>query len=133
MAALTVDASVAFKWFLPEPGTLAALALHGEGPLIAPDFICLEVFNALQTAARRGRIDAQALIGIPALIAGPFTQLAPSQELFDAAAKLSLQLDATVCDCLYIALAQREKSELVTDDGLQFAAARKARVKARLI
>jgi predicted nucleic acid-binding protein len=48
---IVVDASVAAKWFLPEKGSSAALALQ-EGPsqLAAPDLIRMEVAAAITKA-----------------------------------------------------------------------------------
>lgn len=43
---LVVDASVALKWFLPEPGHEAALAIldadDAGQPLLAPDWLLVE-------------------------------------------------------------------------------------------
>ena len=43
---LVLDASVAVKWFVEEPGTAAALALLAEDEsLIAPELVIAEVAN----------------------------------------------------------------------------------------
>ena len=52
-----VDASIAVKWFFPEPGTKAAQALlSGSQKLTAPALIRIEVTAALTRKARTGEI-----------------------------------------------------------------------------
>jgi predicted nucleic acid-binding protein len=52
-----VDASVAVKWYLPEPESDAAgRLLDPEHDLIAPDLLFAEVGNALWKRWRRGEI-----------------------------------------------------------------------------
>ena len=58
-----IDASVAVKWYLPEPGERAALrvlteALDGSRELIAPDWIVAELANALRKKVRRDECSA---------------------------------------------------------------------------
>jgi predicted nucleic acid-binding protein len=59
--------------------------------------------------------------------------LTPTDDLVSEANRLSWSLDHPIYDCLYIALALRENSTLVTADAKQFAAARKARALARML
>jgi predicted nucleic acid-binding protein len=51
---LIIDACVAIKWFVPEPGHEAATALlEGNSDLLAPDWLLIEVANALWKQWRR--------------------------------------------------------------------------------
>jgi predicted nucleic acid-binding protein len=53
--ALIVDASVAIKWFIDEPGSDAARRLwRNESDLLAPDLIIPEVCNAAWRKVRLG-------------------------------------------------------------------------------
>jgi predicted nucleic acid-binding protein len=45
--ALVIDASIAVKWVVEEPGTAAALSLRRQAKLIAPDLLCAECANIL--------------------------------------------------------------------------------------
>jgi predicted nucleic acid-binding protein len=48
MTCYVVDASVAVKWFVPEPHTQAALRfLNGDHQLMAPDLLVPEIGNTL--------------------------------------------------------------------------------------
>lgn len=53
--------------------------------------------------------------------------------LVDSDARLSSALSHPIYDCLYIALAARQGTTLVTADEGQFAAARRARIDVRLL
>lgn len=112
-----VDASVAFKWLLPEIHDEAALALlEGDNLLLVPDLIYAEVGNALWKHVVSGTLDdeeAQAFIeyfGEVPLISFPIAPLLPP------AVEIACSLRRTVYDSLYLALAIREESILVTAD-----------------
>ena len=65
------------------------------------------------------------------VLAGVFDSFAASGGLIADAARKSQNLVHPIYDCLYLALAERQGAVLVTADFKQFAAARKAKVKAR--
>lgn len=57
MARLMVDASVALKWFVAETGGDHALRLLQSGnDLLAPEYILIELANALRTCCALQRI-----------------------------------------------------------------------------
>jgi predicted nucleic acid-binding protein len=129
---LVVDASVAVKWFLPEDGSGDALALKDEGiDLIAPATALYEIYHAVWHADRTGRARGIELARMPELLSKTFSVVAPIEPLFLPAAGLAAGLPHPIYDCLYLALAQREHAAVVTADERLFAAARKARIKAR--
>jgi predicted nucleic acid-binding protein len=112
---LVIDASVALKWVLDEPGKDAADALLDED-LIAPSLWLLESANALWRRARRGEITAaQADDRLATLFDAPVTNTAIEDDLPSATA-LASSLNHPVYDCLYLALALREDSHVVTAD-----------------
>jgi predicted nucleic acid-binding protein len=130
---LIVDASVALKWLFEEEGTAAALKLLGAEPLTAPDFLLLEAHHVMWKRVRRGESAAAALRDLASALAATFVTFAASGGLIADAARKSQNLAHPIYDCLYIALAEREGATLVTADHKQFAAARKARVKVRML
>ena len=122
---LVVDASVAVQWVLDEPGTERALRLRSDDGLIAPSLIAAEVANALWKAVRRGivkRTDAMASIGS---ILIPFEAIIPIEELRSRALDLAVELNHPIYDCLYLALAERERCGLATADKRLLSAAKK--------
>jgi predicted nucleic acid-binding protein len=110
-----VDASVALKWVVDEPGSGAADALLTES-LIAPDFWLIEAANVLRTKTMRGDLIAdQARIRLDNLRRAPVVSMSTALILNDALA-LAIELEHSVYDCLYLALALREDAVLVTAD-----------------
>ncbi len=119
---LVIDASVALKWVLDEPGAVEAEALLDE-ILIAPDLWIIEAANALWKRVGRGDIVAEeAAEQLQALLLAPVTTAEASQDL-PAALSLALRLEHPVYDCLYLALAIREDTKVVTADRRFFAVA----------
>ncbi|MFI4966506.1 MAG: type II toxin-antitoxin system VapC family toxin [Caulobacterales bacterium] len=113
---VVVDASVALKWVLDEPGKEAADALLDE-ELIAPALWLLEAANALWRRVRRGEIsDDEARERLMELYNAPVTTRAIEDDLL-AAADLANALGHPVYDCLYLAVAIRENTYVVTADG----------------
>jgi len=110
-----VDASVALKWVVQEPGSTAAAAL-ADAPLAAPELLLAECANALWAKARRGELsEEEARERTDALAAAPITWV-PLGELVGSAIQLACALDHPVYDCLYLALAIRDADILVTAD-----------------
>jgi predicted nucleic acid-binding protein len=112
---LVVDASVALKWVLAEPGQAAADALLDED-LIAPSLWLLEAANALWRRSLRGELSAgEADERLSELFNAPVTSI-PIEDDLSAAAALARRLGHPVYDCLYLALAVRAHSHVVTAD-----------------
>ena len=111
-----IDASVAVKWFTPEPLHGAARALlDAPDQRIAPDWLLVEVANVLWKQEERGEIDAE-LAGhvldlLPRLVA-----LVPAGPIVARALALARRLHHPVHDCLYVALAEETGGVLVTAD-----------------
>lgn len=113
---LVIDASVALKWFVPEPGHAAALALlEGQDELLAPDWLLVEVANALWKQWRRNRIDPLQIDEILSLLPNILT-LSDARSLVRRAADIARPLDHPVYDCLYLAAAEVTNAVLITDD-----------------
>jgi predicted nucleic acid-binding protein len=124
--ALVVDASVALKWVLDEPETGRALALIGAEPLLAPEFLDLECANVLARDVRRGLISApNATEALASIAAVPMRRAALPAHVA-AAHAIAVELQQSVYDSLYLALALAERAVLVTADG-RFARAALAR------
>lgn len=63
---LVVDASVAVKWFLVEPGDREALALlDAAESLVAPELIVAEVVNVVWKRLMAGTIEASQAADVP--------------------------------------------------------------------
>lgn len=119
---IVVDASVALKWVLDEPGFEAARRLRDE-TIIAPRFWLLECANALWKIARRGGFSRDvALEKLSILQAAPVG--VEDQEIdIVSALEIANALGHPVYDCLYLALALREGIQMITADRRFFSVA----------
>jgi len=116
-APVVVDASIAVQWFANEPGSeRAARLIVEERPLLAPDLMPVEAANAWWKKVRRHEMDAtdldQAIVNLLALGIAFY----PSAALLSRAARLALEVDHPVYDCLYLVLASEQGARLATDD-----------------
>lgn len=116
-----LDASAALCWVFPRPHSAKALQLRTDfqsavHELIAPSIFPGEVASALTKAERQKLIpvgDARPLLG--RIMRTPPVMHA-YEPLIDRAVDISSHTRNGLYDCLYVALAEREGCELVTDD-----------------
>lgn len=113
-----IDASVAFKWFIPEVTSPQALALlDGEGRFHAPELILTEVANAMWVRLRnQGEGQAAVVAHATRALQDILDRLVPPADLLPRAIDLAFALRHPVYDCVYLALAEREGVSLVTAD-----------------
>lgn len=130
---MIVDASVAIKWFLTEDGSDEARRILAHETIYAPGAIRIEVAHVLWKSVRRRILEPEALSPAIEVMGQVFSEAAATDDLIGPAIDLMNRLQHPVYDCLYLALAEREGLSLVTADQRQFAAARKARIEARLL
>lgn len=114
---IVVDANVAVHWTVASPLSDAAERLLRSGlPLIAPDFIIVEVTNAFyfQIRERTDRVQ-RALDGLEFLPRW-FAELVPAAPLRHRAMAYAMELEHPAYDCFYLALAEARNARLVTAD-----------------
>lgn len=116
-----LDASVALKWVLNEPQSDKARRLRDDfqrrvHELLAPTAFIVEIGHALTRAERKGIIKPPMaaaffsdVLSMPPVL-HDFVPLMPSAVARSSAARIG------VYDCLYVGLAERERSKLVTAD-----------------
>jgi predicted nucleic acid-binding protein len=116
-----LDVSVALSWIIPRPLTAKALVLRDEyrqavHDLIAPSIFSAEAASALTKSERQKLIPVgHGSILLADILTSPPVLHAYEPLLFRATA-ISSQTRSGFYDCLYVALAEREKCELVTAD-----------------
>ncbi len=107
------------KWFVPEPGSAAALPLreaHIEGriAIIAPQLLSYEVANALRYHPAISRTQLRTAIrdffGLQIALA------LPSSESLSRAADFAHRMKVTIYDASYAVLAESHACPLITDD-----------------
>jgi predicted nucleic acid-binding protein len=114
---ILIDASVAFKWFVPEEGAAEAQRLLVESDsVVAPELVIAEVGNALWKVHRRGALSAENYTIAFSDLCRSFTELLRLDELVVRASEIARELDHPIYDCFYLACAEREEAQLVTAD-----------------
>ena len=112
-----VDASVVIKWFVPEVhGDAARRLLELPHQFVAPDLLFAETANIVWKKTRRGELtdaEGRELVGEINRIA---VDAVPSRLLAQDAYALASITGQTVYDALYLALAVRLKTQMITAD-----------------
>jgi predicted nucleic acid-binding protein len=123
-----VDASVAVKWVVPEPlSDRADRLLDGAHDLIAPDLLPIEAASALWKKVIRDELTLAQAREALLLLLDSGVGWHSSAPLLPVALDLAAALRHPVYDCLYAALAQRERAVLVTADASLRSALRRRR------
>ncbi|HEU0155826.1 MAG TPA: type II toxin-antitoxin system VapC family toxin, partial [Stellaceae bacterium] len=128
---VVVDASIALKWVLDEPDSVAAAALQSE-ELIAPILWLTEAANALWRYFRSGQITAEeADVRLSALTNAPVASF-PVEPHLRSALRLATEIGHPVYDCLYLALAIAHDTHVVTADRRFLTAAQSPGLRGRV-
>ena len=113
---LVIDASVALKWVIDEPGSEKADILLNAA-MIAPDLFQAEIGHVLTRHVRRTRLSAeQARSGFSEIMSR--VALLPMRALGEVALEISLALRHSMHDCYYLAAAEASGRPLVTADAV---------------
>jgi predicted nucleic acid-binding protein len=118
-----VDASVVVDWIAPDADpslpTVGALTrlVEDRAQLVAPRLLMEEVSNALLTGVRRRRWSGAAADAAHALLRDLPVRLVDEPRDLDRAWDLARRYDDhPIYDMLYVAVAERRRTELVTAD-----------------
>ena len=118
-----VDTSVALKWYIPEVGSAEARLYMGSSiDRHAPDLLPLEGAHALLKRTRSGDPAVRLAIEDALMVAEALRDGAPIRyhscwPLLAPALSLAAEIGASVYDGLFLALAIRQGSRVVTADG----------------
>ena len=115
MTDLVIDASVAIKWLIDEPGREHALRLRRHR-LFAPELLVAECANVLWKKVRRKELSEEEAVTAAQLLERADIELEPMRRLMEAATRLAIALDHPAYDCVYLALAQSLACDFVTGD-----------------
>lgn len=134
MTSFVIDASVALKWFLPEPDSDKADELiRADVDLIAPGLISIELANAVWKHSRIGSADAAIWEDVAARMPDLLTIHSSDGPLLQAAIRLAVAYDHPFYDCLYLALAIHLGAVVVTIDKRFLSAFAKTEYAGRVI
>jgi len=117
VSVFVVDASVVIKWFVPEVHSdRARRLLAATHQYLSPDLLFPEVGNAIWKKVRRGELTAEEGQRLAVDIAGIAVETVSTRGLVVDAQALAISTGLTVYDAMYLTLAVRLKTELITAD-----------------
>ncbi len=123
MSVFVVDASVVVKWFVPEIHSDAARRLLASPhEYVAPDLLFAEAANTIWKKVRRQELSAEQGQPLVTDIGRVAVEIVSCRALAEDAYALANATGRTVYDAMYIALAVRLNTRLITaDDRLEAA------------
>lgn len=117
MSAFVVDASVLIKWFVPEVHSEAARKwLDASHDYLAPDLIFPEIGNVVWKKVRQGELDADEGQRLVDDLVDVGVETVPTRPLLADAHALATRTGITVYDAMYLTLAVRLETQLITGD-----------------
>lgn len=117
MSALVIDASVAIKWFLPEPRSINAIRLLDAGhTLVAPDLLFPECGNVLWKRWLRQELEADVIPALLSDLRRMYVTIVPTYTLTDEASRIAVTWRRSFYDSIYLALAVSCDGRMVTAD-----------------
>lgn len=100
MTTFVVDASVAIKWVVEEPGTAAALSIRAAERLVAPDLWVAECANILWKKVRRGEFSADQALAAAELLEAAGVEVMAGEPAMSHVVRLATTLDHPAYDCV---------------------------------
>ncbi|HLI63432.1 MAG TPA: type II toxin-antitoxin system VapC family toxin [Terriglobales bacterium] len=117
MSVLVVDASVVIKWFVPEIHTASArrlLTLNNQ--YFAPDLLFAEIASAVCKKVKTGQLSPAEGGRLVADFAAVAVETVPCRRLARDAYALASATGCSVYDAMYLALAVRLETQMITAD-----------------
>jgi len=136
MMTYVLDASAWIRLFVPDGPIPAGLeeavggAERGEAILTAPDLALVEIAHVLHRKRAAGGIPAEEFARLWKDVRRLPVDTVPVRDDLDSALELAVQLNLTVYDACYAALARRLGGRLITADDRLARAARRAGLSA---
>jgi predicted nucleic acid-binding protein len=117
LSVFVVDASVVIKWFVPEVhGDAARRWLASPHEYIAPDLLFPEAGNAIWKKVRRGELTADEGQRLSVDLSSVAVESISMRDLLPDSHALALSTGLTVYDAMYVTLAVRLNTQVITAD-----------------
>jgi predicted nucleic acid-binding protein len=117
MSVYVVDASVVVKWFIAEVHSDAAQQLLlKQYDYLAPDLLFAEVINAVWSKMRRGQLSSAEGEQLARELDAIAVETVPCRALANQAYRLAARTGISCYDALYLALALRLDTQVITAD-----------------
>jgi predicted nucleic acid-binding protein len=117
VSVFVVDASLVIKWFVPEIHSEAARRWLGAShDYVAPDLLFSEAGNAVWKKVRRKELNEHEGRQLVLDLKHVAIETVATRSLLQDALALALTAGITVCDAMYLTLAVRLETEVITGD-----------------
>ena len=117
MSVFVVDASLVIKWFVPEIHSEAARRwLSASHDYVAPDLLFSEAGNAVWKKVRRKELEEAEGRQLVKDLGQVAVETVVTRSLLEDALALALTAGITVYDAMYLTLAVRLETEVITGD-----------------
>jgi predicted nucleic acid-binding protein len=117
VSVFVVDASLIVKWFIPEIHSEAARRWLGAShDYVAPDLVFSEAGNTVWKKVRRKELEETEGRQLVKGLAQVAVETVATRSLLEDALAVALTADITVYDAMYLALAVRLDTEVITGD-----------------
>ena len=117
MSVFVVDASIVIKWFVPEVHSDAARRLlEYSHQYVAPDLLFAETTNTIWKKVRRSELSSRERRRMVADVGRVAVETVPCRALAAEAYALAIASGRTVYDAMYLALALRLDTRMITAD-----------------
>jgi predicted nucleic acid-binding protein len=117
VSVFVVDASLVVKWFVPEVHSKAARRWLGAShDYVAPDILFPEAGNAIWKKVRRRELSAAEGVELVTDLFRVAVEAVAMRGLLPDALLLAVRTGITVYDAMYLTLAVRLKTEVITGD-----------------
>jgi predicted nucleic acid-binding protein len=117
VSVFVVDASLVIKWFVPEVHSEAARRWLGAShDYVAPDLLFAEAGNAVWKKVRREELEETEGRQLAMDLARVAVETVATRSLLQDALALALTAGITVYDAMYLTLAVRLETEVITGD-----------------
>ena len=117
MSVFVVDASLVIKWFVPEIHSEAARRWLGAShDYVAPDLLFSEAGNAVWKKVRRKELNEHEGRQLVRDLTHVAVETVATRSLLQDALALALTAGITVYDAMYLTLAVRLETEVITGD-----------------
>ena len=117
MSVFVVDASLVIKWFVPEIHAEAARRwLDASHDYVAPDLLFPEVGNVVWKKVRRKKLEPTEARQLVMDLAHVAVETVATRSLLEDALTVALTTGITVHDAMYLTLAVRLDTEVITGD-----------------
>jgi predicted nucleic acid-binding protein len=118
VSVFVVDASLVVKWFVPEIHAEAARRwLDASHDYVAPDLLFAEVGNVVWKKVRRKELEETEARQLVMDLARVAVETVATRSLLHDALAVALTTGITVYDAMYLTLAVRIESAVITGDG----------------